>query len=1229
MHFWTKALHKHTISVTTEPFLRSVLITKYQSQLWQLQRRARIEVPTSMGRIMLGTVDETSTLKYGQVFIQYSNKLDKPQDLKKVHTGKVMVTKNPCFHPGDMRKFDAIDVPALHHMIDCIVFPSQGHRPHPNEMSGSDLDGDMYFVLWDQSFIIPKENVDPMDFPSAVKELKSTITENDLAEFVVTYIKNDQLGLIANAHCCEAEINEKGIFSQKCLDLAKMHSEAVDFPKTGVCPKLPADLRPMMYPRFLMKYDKPSCNSTAILGKLFDQCSAVAKANKAYKGFNRPVVNVRPDRSLLANGFEDYVDNALIWRDYYNSKIYAMMNLYGIESEAEILSGYVLKVKEQRGILKNERVDVCKLVAAKMKQLRKQIRVEFFEEFEGQSSAVSSQERLCEAVRKASAWYFVCYDPSSQEPNAIQFLSMPWIVADILLLAKELNEGKIPVYDKFIDAQTDKDGLLPDEYAKSGLSLIFINMSNLTTRYDDYKAKICNQFGKMLASLLDQWQQIPHLTVLPLSEQGDCLLADEEILMMCKVNGNTPYQGIINVMFDKAKAIDMSARRSKKHGGHIITIGQEPLEIRILLKDWHEVQYRRALYISQSKKSSNILHICLPSLVEWGKHTRLTGDGRKSTIGTYELCLLFISYIEERFHTSKPDREKYGMQWKDLSSCPLNISDKAEQTIIAEAFLSFLKEYGSKCTTATSLENIQDPANRDTLLLDYMVKDNAKKMHFSDAILNAYHITAHSFSIVPVEEEGVIDKEHLRVPLSTETIASVWFAEAYTAKRMSALTGAMVSITRHTFNDQSLGLMLEAFGDREAIHRVQQAIAVLEDKSAKILHAKSQISNRPMVRGAYQRVFEGSRSVNDLIVFPSYSGPKQNEHEELVTVTPKLQHACSTMQLQFCFEEIDAMFTGQLSQIQNNYDPNYEGTMEMCISFGILYFVNVNWTSTSIEKLRNEEAHGDNFQDMYKGRARGRGRGFSRGRSRGYRGRHIGPPRQAKLKSSFYPKHLEDVRNLEEFLLNQCFTKVETAEKFGISTHAGKSGSMKSGMKVVLDKDQQFVKLELPSYKWLVLDMKRHSNTTNSDREGTVPDMRLQVISDRAVLPQEMALIPQYKHLVAYAENSIVEYQDTVKVCGGNRYEFYFIRHKQVTVYQYNRHTSDEFMKNMKIKVSMVKEYSKPDENGVFRHRTPKRTEIKIYPEVPRDMHDDDKWRETVDNVWKFALKMANALWGP
>ena len=54
----------------------------------------------------------------------------------RILTGPVVVTRNPCLHPGDVRQLTAVSVPQLAHFLDCIVFPNHGPRPHPSEMAG-------------------------------------------------------------------------------------------------------------------------------------------------------------------------------------------------------------------------------------------------------------------------------------------------------------------------------------------------------------------------------------------------------------------------------------------------------------------------------------------------------------------------------------------------------------------------------------------------------------------------------------------------------------------------------------------------------------------------------------------------------------------------------------------------------------------------------------------------------------------------------------------------------------------------------------------------------------------------------------------------------------------------------------------------------------------------------------------------------------------------------------
>lgn len=65
-------------------------------------------------------------------------------------TGNVLVSRNPCTHPGDLRLLKAVDkMEQFGDIFNVVVFSSKGERPQFNKMAGGDLDGDVYFVCWD------------------------------------------------------------------------------------------------------------------------------------------------------------------------------------------------------------------------------------------------------------------------------------------------------------------------------------------------------------------------------------------------------------------------------------------------------------------------------------------------------------------------------------------------------------------------------------------------------------------------------------------------------------------------------------------------------------------------------------------------------------------------------------------------------------------------------------------------------------------------------------------------------------------------------------------------------------------------------------------------------------------------------------------------------------------------------------------------------------------------
>lgn len=44
----------------------------------------------------------------------------------------------------------------FHKFINCVIFPQKGKVPLTAQISGSDLDGDNFFICWDP-ILIPKE----------------------------------------------------------------------------------------------------------------------------------------------------------------------------------------------------------------------------------------------------------------------------------------------------------------------------------------------------------------------------------------------------------------------------------------------------------------------------------------------------------------------------------------------------------------------------------------------------------------------------------------------------------------------------------------------------------------------------------------------------------------------------------------------------------------------------------------------------------------------------------------------------------------------------------------------------------------------------------------------------------------------------------------------------------------------------------------------------------------
>ncbi|VFQ99176.1 unnamed protein product [Cuscuta campestris] len=418
---------------SVEPYLSTMLLSHYENQLSDLKTRCRISVP--MGRIVVGCLDETGILNYGQVYARLTltktelrlgeqSFFHRVDDTTAIVKGRVVVTKNPCLHPGDVRVLEAVYEVVLEEkgLVDCIVFPQKGDRPHPNECSGGDLDGDIYFISWDKN-LIPNRTEEPMDYTGRSQRIMDhDVTMEEIQRFFVDYMINDTLGAISTAHLVHADREPQKALSSKCLELAKLHSMAVDFAKTGAPAEMPRHLKPREFPDFLERWEKPMYVSDNVLGKLY-------RAVKKSTGHPRATGNRNAyDEDLIVDGHESFLATAEAHKQMYLGKMGSLMNYYEAESEVEILTGNI-RNKSTYLLRDNRRFfELRDRIVGSAKSLHREAKGWFH------GSCQSS-----ECVKKlASAWYFVTYHPKYWDTSA-NCLGFPWIVGDVLLEIKSLR----------------------------------------------------------------------------------------------------------------------------------------------------------------------------------------------------------------------------------------------------------------------------------------------------------------------------------------------------------------------------------------------------------------------------------------------------------------------------------------------------------------------------------------------------------------------------------------------------------------------------------------------------------------------------------------------------------------------------------------------------------------------------------------------------------------------
>lgn len=339
-----------------EPFVMSLLGLWRSWQIKYLKEKAKIAI--DQGACLFGCMDESGTLKgyyeknvpdkdasyeekiaaLPEIFLQVS-RADEGGKYQIIE-GPCILARNPSLHPGDIRVVNAVNVPQLRELKDVVVMPQTGDRDIASTCSGGDLDGDDYLVIWDPDLLPEDWFRAPMDYTATkAKDLDRDVTVNDITSFFVTYMKNDHLPRIAQAHLALADRLEGGVNEDKCIRLAQLHSDAVDYNKTGSPARMTRNLYPQMWPHFMEKKYQPkekTYTSQKILGQLYDSVDRIDFVPHLEMSFDKRIIDCGIEPSADLKQFARQL------KEEYDASMRRIMAQHEIKTEFEVWSTFVL-----------------------------------------------------------------------------------------------------------------------------------------------------------------------------------------------------------------------------------------------------------------------------------------------------------------------------------------------------------------------------------------------------------------------------------------------------------------------------------------------------------------------------------------------------------------------------------------------------------------------------------------------------------------------------------------------------------------------------------------------------------------------------------------------------------------------------------------------------------------------------------------------------------------------
>lgn len=190
------------------------------------------------------------------------------------------------------------------------------------------------------------------------------------------------------------------------------------------------------YPDYMMRHDRISYPSKAVLGKMYRECQGSADSSFAVQNFDDagPFSHQIDDIFFGINGGAEFEVDAEIALADWNSQVIRLLDEFGIRTEGELVSGQVSSFEKlhAQSRPRRDKKQVLMQLNRKMNILRGEFQSLFWDNLNCSPGEISQK-----AIEKACVWYRTTArqakrDREDGNEDTFPILSFPWCASEVL-----------------------------------------------------------------------------------------------------------------------------------------------------------------------------------------------------------------------------------------------------------------------------------------------------------------------------------------------------------------------------------------------------------------------------------------------------------------------------------------------------------------------------------------------------------------------------------------------------------------------------------------------------------------------------------------------------------------------------------------------------------------------------------------------------------------------------